>query len=423
MSHRKFERPRHGSLGFLPRKRARCHRGRAKAFPKDDPQAKPHFTSFMGYKAGMTHIQRIVDRPGSKQLNKKEITEAVTVIDCPPITVVGVVGYTQTVTGIKTLATVWAEHLSDNFKRRYYKRWYRSKKKAFLQHTAPTKKPVVESVGDKPVEDEDPASVSPWVMSQAEQLNRIKEKCQVVRAICHTNRAIAPSSRYSRGKKAHVFETQINGGTIPEKVDFVTQLFEMEVAVSTVFNMDEMIDVIGVSKGKGVKGVVTRWGVTRLPRKTHRGLRKVACIGAWHPSQVQFQVPRHGQCGFHHRTEMNKKIYRIANGSDPRSGSTSSDITEKPITPMGGWPHYGRTLNDFVMIKGCCVGVKRRPLTLRKTLHARTKQSATESINLKFIDTSSKMGHGRFQTSDEKNKFFGREKEKVTVPVASVVNS
>ena len=28
MSHRKFEHPRHGSLGFLPRKRAARHRGK-----------------------------------------------------------------------------------------------------------------------------------------------------------------------------------------------------------------------------------------------------------------------------------------------------------------------------------------------------------------------------------------------------------
>ena len=33
-SHRKYEAPRHGSLGFLPRKRAARHRGKVKAFPK-----------------------------------------------------------------------------------------------------------------------------------------------------------------------------------------------------------------------------------------------------------------------------------------------------------------------------------------------------------------------------------------------------
>lgn len=37
MSHRKYEQPRHGSLGFLPRKRTRKHRGKLRAFPKDDP--------------------------------------------------------------------------------------------------------------------------------------------------------------------------------------------------------------------------------------------------------------------------------------------------------------------------------------------------------------------------------------------------
>jgi hypothetical protein len=57
--------------------------------------------------------------------------------------------------------------------------------------------------------------------------------------------------------------------------------------------------------------LISRWGVTRLPRKTHRGLRKVACIGAWHPARVAFSVARAGQNGYHHRTEVNKKIYRI----------------------------------------------------------------------------------------------------------------
>ena len=36
MSHRKFEAPRSGNLGFLPRKRTKHHRGRIRSFPKDD---------------------------------------------------------------------------------------------------------------------------------------------------------------------------------------------------------------------------------------------------------------------------------------------------------------------------------------------------------------------------------------------------
>ena len=52
-------------------------------------------TAFMSYKAGMTHIVREVDRPGSK-LNKKEIVEPVTILETPPMIVVGFVGYVET---------------------------------------------------------------------------------------------------------------------------------------------------------------------------------------------------------------------------------------------------------------------------------------------------------------------------------------
>ncbi len=65
MSHRKYEAPRHGSLGFQPRKRTRKHRGKIRSFPKDDRTKAPHLTAFLGYKAGMTHVVREIDRPGS----------------------------------------------------------------------------------------------------------------------------------------------------------------------------------------------------------------------------------------------------------------------------------------------------------------------------------------------------------------------
>merc|ERR1712110_1255752 len=58
MSHRKFEAPRHGSKGFLPKKRSKTHKGRCKSFPKDDSSKPVHLTAFMGYKAGVTHIMQ-----------------------------------------------------------------------------------------------------------------------------------------------------------------------------------------------------------------------------------------------------------------------------------------------------------------------------------------------------------------------------
>lgn len=99
-----------------------------------------------------------------------------------------------------------------------------------------------------------------------------------------------------------------------------------------------------------VPGVTARWRTKKLPRKTHKGLRKVACIGAWHPSRVQYGVPRAGQMGYHHRTEVNKKIYRIGEGSDPKNASTSADITEKKITPMVSWTPVSFTCVEWSIV-------------------------------------------------------------------------
>lgn len=63
---------------------------------------------------------------------------------------------------------------------------------------------------------------------------------------------------------------------------------------------------------------------------------------------------------------------------------------------MGGFPHYGVIHSDYVMIKGCCVGTKKWSVILRKPLHTRVWKKDTENIVIKFIDTSSKMGHGWF---------------------------
>jgi len=336
----------------------------------------------------MTHIVRDVDKPGSK-LHKKEVVEPVTILESPPMMVVGFVGYVETSRGLRALTSVWAGHLSDECKRRFYKNWHRVKKKAFTKY----QKRWEETKGKK---DEEP---------MAAEIARAKKYCQVIRAICHTQ-----VSKVKIGtKKAQIKEIQVNGGTIEKKVDFVMGLLEQEVKVADVFAQDEMIDVIGVTKGHGFHGVITRWGCTRLPRKTHRGLRKVACIGTWHPARVQFQVPRSGQRGYHHRTEINKKIYRIGKSlkDDPHNAMTENDLTEKSITPMGGFPHYGEINEDWVMLKGCIMGAKKRLITIRKSLFAQTSRVAQEKIALKFIDTSSKMGHGRFQTYEEKAKFFG----------------
>jgi len=395
MSHRKFERPRHGHLGFLPRKRTKHHRGRIRSFPKDDASKKPHFTAFTGYKAGMTHVIREIKRNKDSILNNKEALEAVTIIETPPMKVVGLVGYINTPKGLRALTTAWSNTLGDEFKRRFYKNWYSSKKKAFTKY--------VSSFSDAKLK---------------VQLARIKKYCTVVRAICHNQPKLVKNIDI---KKAHVLEIQINGGKIAEKVDFGVKFFEKEVNVSDVFQTGGLLDVIGATKGHGFEGVIKRWGPKLLPKKTHRGYRKIGCIGAWHPSRVAWTVARAGQMGYHHRTEVSKRVYHMGKAErlgTKNNATTEADLTEKNITPMGGFPHYGRVTEDFIMIKGCCIGVKKRTLLLRQPLAQRTGTKYTESINLKFIDTSSKLGHGRFQTVEEKAKFYGKDLTENKAPEA-----
>eukprot|EP00992_Anisonema_acinus_P013956 TRINITY_DN9029_c2_g1_i1.p1 TRINITY_DN9029_c2_g1~~TRINITY_DN9029_c2_g1_i1.p1 ORF type:complete len:388 (+),score=75.19 TRINITY_DN9029_c2_g1_i1:127-1290(+) len=347
---------------------------------------KRHLTAFLCYKAGMTHVVRDLDRPGSKN-HKKEIVEAVSVIDCPPMVVLGLTGYIRTQRGLRSIATVWAQHLPDQFKRTQYKRWFSSKKKAYSKYsknlTASTK-----------YYDKDVA--------------KIRKYCSVVRVL-----AIGQASMINQGqKKAHVMQIQVNGGTTSEKVDFGLKLFETAVKVSDVFAPSEMVDAIGVTHGHGFEGVTHRWGTTRLPRKTHKGLRKVACIGAWHPARVAFTVPRAGQHGFHHRCIKNKKIYKIGKNveEDPNNARCEADLTDKAITPLGGFARYGIVKNDYLLIKGTVPGPTKRPLTLRKMLRPNPSRYAIEEVSLKFIDTSSKQGHGKFQTQEEKEKFMGPTK-------------
>ncbi|XP_019957298.1 large ribosomal subunit protein uL3 [Paralichthys olivaceus] len=394
MSHRKFHAPRHGHMAFLPHKRSKKHRGRVRTWPKDDPSQPVHLTAFLGYKAGMTHTLRDIHRTGLKQAKREEV-EAVTIIDTPPVVVVGVVGYIQTIRGLRSFKTIFAEHLSEECKRRFYKNWYKSKKKAFTKCS----KKWQDETGKKQLD---------------KDFNMLKKYCSIIRVIVHSQMRLLPIKQ----KKAHIIEVQLNGGSISDKVDWAKERLEQAVPVSAVFYQDEMIDVIGVTKGHGFKGVTSRWHTKKLPRKTHKGLRKVACIGAWHPARVAYTIARAGQKGYNHRTEVNKKIYRIGQGVHVQDGkvirnnaSTHYDSSQKTINPMGGFPHYGEVNNDFIMVKGCVVGVKKRVLTLRKSLLVHTSRKSNETIELKFIDTTSKFGHGRFQTAQEKRAFMGPMKK------------
>ncbi|KAH0631750.1 hypothetical protein JD844_019516 [Phrynosoma platyrhinos] len=278
----------------------------------------------------MTHILREIHRPGLK-VSKREEVEAVTIIETPPLVVVGVVGYIETPRGMRNFKTIFAEHLSDECRRRFYKNWHKSKKKAFTKYC----KKWQDETGKKQLEKDFAA---------------MKKYCKIIRIIVHTqvnipccSLAFGVSFSPSANQPSHGSETTLGKST-------ESPLLKEE-----------------------QQGVTSRWHAKKLPRKTHKGLRKVACIGAWHPARVGYSIARAGQKGYHHRTEVNKKIYRIGRGVHVEDGkmvrnnaSTNYDTSEKTITPMGGFPHYGEVNNDFVMLKGCVIGTKKRMLTLRK---------------------------------------------------------
>lgn len=399
MSHRKYEHPRRGSLGFLPRKRTKHHRGRIRKFPKDSTDKKVHLTGYIGFKAGMTHIVREIIKPGSK-LHKKECVEAVTIVECPRMVVVGITGYQTTPRGLKKLKTVWAEHLDESVIRRFYRR-YRGKDhfKAFTKYQKPEN----------------------WSKNVKKGVTALRSKADVIRVLVHPK---MKDITHVGKIKAPLVEIQVNGGAnVEEKLTWAESHLEKEVRVSDVFANGQFVDVIGVTKGKGFQGVTSRFGTKKLPRKTHKGLRKVGCIGSWHPERVRWTVARAGQQGYHHRTEANKRILRLGQSALEvnDNATTEADVTQKNITPLGGFPHYGEVKNDFLMLKGCTVGLRKRTLLLRQALFAPTLTGEAEQVNIKFIDTSSKMGHGRFQTVEEKNKFFGplkKDLEKEEVPAA-----
>ena len=70
-----------GLWDSFPRSAAAGARAKSSSSPKDDPSKPCHLTAFVGYKAGMTHIMRDVDKPGSK-LHKKETCEVNSSFNC-----------------------------------------------------------------------------------------------------------------------------------------------------------------------------------------------------------------------------------------------------------------------------------------------------------------------------------------------------
>src|SRR3972149_3577337 len=105
MGHIKRKRPRRGSLGVWPRKRAKRIYPIVKTYAK---RKENKLLGFAGYKAGMTSLILIDNQPKSPTKGE-EIKRAVTIIETPPLKVLSVRLYKRNPYGTKVVGEVWAD--------------------------------------------------------------------------------------------------------------------------------------------------------------------------------------------------------------------------------------------------------------------------------------------------------------------------
>ena len=334
MAHRKKHAPRHGSLAYLPRKRAAVMKGRIRHW--DNLTEDDIFQGFAGFKVGMTHITYIEDQKNSPYYGK-ELMKPVTIVEVPPLILIGIRLYNIDDYGKFIIGDIFTKEINDFITRKI-------------------NVPDYEKYDFKKIKND--------------ILKKVNDKSEI-RGIFQTQPYKTSISR----KKPDIIE--IKFATSDPKKNFSSLIKKLgkEIRARDVFNEGELIDVISVSKGKGFQGPVKRSGIRILSRKNSKIRRAVACIGPWHPARVLYTVPRPGQLGFHQRTEYNKRIMLIGEN-------------EEEINPKGGFIRYGMVKGDYLLILGSIPGPKKRLIRIRKALRPRIP-FVTQSPEISFINRES----------------------------------
>lgn len=319
MGHRKYSAPRRGSIAFRPRARAKSLEARVRTW--SDNIEKPSLLGFAGFKAGGIQVLTIDDREKTPN-HGKHLMNASTVIVTPPIKVIGIRGYKEDVYGRKALFDVYAKDLPK-----------------FLSRKFETKH-------------------SDEAFSKAEgQLAESKDIVSVV--------AVSPKDIGLSQKTPFVFEIPIGGGSIRERYDYVKSLLGRELRISDIFQNGQFTDAIGITRGKGIEGPITRFGVKRKQHKSRKSVRALGTLGPISPAVVMYTVARQGQRGFHQRTEYNKRILTISNTE--KDGNNS-------INPKGGFKHFGIVKGDYIIVRGSIPGVPKRLIKLRHAIRNTQKK-------------------------------------------------
>ncbi|MEM1684230.1 MAG: 50S ribosomal protein L3 [Nanopusillaceae archaeon] len=322
-------RPRRGSMQFWPRVRAKRIYPRIKNWPETD-QLVP--LAFAGYKVGMTHAIIIENRKNS-HLYGQNIQIPLTIIEVPPIKVLGLRIYKKTINGLKSITEI----INTEFDNRILRK---------IKTLKPSDKQDVEK--------------------------ELLEKSHLIKLIVHTQPWLAGIGK----KKPEVFELPIGGKNILDQYSYAKSLLGKEIKVLDVFKEGEQIDIISITKGKGFEGTVKRFGIKILPRpyKTDKKARAVQSKGAWGMRRIFPTTPMPGQMGYHRRTEYNKQIIKI--GDNPSE-----------INPKSGWINYGLVRNSWIAIKGSVAGPRKRLIILRKSIRP-NPNIPNEAPKILYISTT-----------------------------------
>ncbi len=332
MGARKKHAPKRGSLAFTPRKRAKSLNPDIKTWPKID-SPEPKLLGFSGYKAGMTHVYYI-DEYQFSPYKGQEIFSAVTIVETPPLFMLGIVGYKidKQANALRSAYTVVSEDFPENVKRRI-------------------KTLVGRDVTDK-----------------LSKLESMLDELAVLRMLVATQ----PTKAGIHKKKPEVFEIQIGGGSdIAQQFKYAVDILGKEVDVDDVFSPGDVIDVIAVTKGKGFQGPVKRWGIKLLSHKSRKARRKPGALGPWKPSATRYTVPLAGQMGFHRRTIYNIKILDIKKPDD----------FDHPLP----FHKYGVVKSKFLILKGSVPGPAKRLIKMRFAVRP-VKEEMKTPVKITYMD-------------------------------------
>ncbi|MBS1266248.1 MAG: 50S ribosomal protein L3 [Candidatus Woesearchaeota archaeon] len=322
--------PRRGSMQYWPRKRAKREYARVRTWPKSD---KTCFLGFPGYKVGMTHMS-VLDNNKNSMTKGQEIFMPGTVIECP---------------AIKILCL------------RFYKK---SKNKLLADSDVLFKV-------DKEVRKK--LSLPKKINSpDLENFEKNIEDYADVRAIIYTQ----PKKTNIGQKKPEVFELGIGGQNPKEKLEFVKQFIGKEIKITDVFQTGQQLDVKGITKGKGFQGTTKRFGTKVRTRKTEKAKRGTGTLGPWHPHRVRFTVAQPGKMGYHSRTDRNKWLLKIGENPDE-------------INVKGGFLHYGKVVNNYVIVKGSVMGPAKRMIIMTKAMRP-NKLIPNQAPQITYVSLESK---------------------------------